>query len=74
MAVIASLGKEELDKMCQEMSDCIENNTFDEENFIQAVSNWDLKIIKAANVCAIIGKFFQNISRHCRSKSSNNLK
>ena len=30
MAVIASLGKEEFDKMCQEMNDCIENNTFDE--------------------------------------------
>ena len=50
MAVIASLGKEEFDKMCQEMSDCIENNTFDEEKIIQAVSNWDLKTIKAANV------------------------
>ena len=50
MAVIASLAKEELDKMCQEMSDCIENNTFDEEKFIHAVSNWDLEIIKAANV------------------------
>ena len=29
--MIANLGKEELDKMCQEMSDCIENNTFHEE-------------------------------------------
>ena len=50
MAVIASLGKEELDTMCQEMNDCIENNTFHEKQIIQAVSNWDLKIIKAANV------------------------
>ena len=49
MAVIASLGKEEFDKMCQEMSDCIENETFDEEKIIQAVSNWDLEIIEAAN-------------------------
>ena len=32
------------------MSDCIENDTFDEEKIIQAVSNWDLEIIKAANV------------------------
>ena len=50
MAVIASLDREEFDNMFQEISDCIENNTFDEEKFIQAVSNWDLKIIKAANV------------------------
>ena len=50
MAVIASLGKEELDKMCQEMSDCIENNTFSEEKNVQALSNWDVKIIKAASV------------------------
>ena len=70
MAVIASLGKEELDKMCQEMSDCIENNTFDEEKIIQAVSNWDLKIIKAANVPekyqeeGRMRDHWQNLSKH----------
>ena len=37
MAMIANLGNEELDKMCQEMSDCIENNTFDEVKIIQAL-------------------------------------
>ena len=50
MAVIVSLGKEELDKMCQEMIDCLDNNTYPEERFVQTLSNWDLKIIKAANV------------------------
>ena len=50
MAVIANLAKEEFDKMCQEMSNCIGNNTFHEDKFIQAVSNMDLEIIKAANV------------------------
>ena len=49
MAVNVSLGEEELDKMCQEMIGCLDNNTFLEERFIQTLSNWDLKIIKAAN-------------------------
>ena len=50
MAVNVSLGEEELDKMCQEMIGCLDNNTFSEERFIQTLSNWDLKIITAANV------------------------
>ena len=50
MAVNVSLGKEELDTLCQEMIDCLDNNTFSEEKNVQTLSNWDLKIIKAANV------------------------
>ena len=50
MAVNVSLGEEELDKMCQEMIGCLDNNTFSEEKIIQTLSNWDLKIITAANV------------------------
>ena len=50
MAVIASLGKEELDKMCQEMIDCLDNHTFSEEKIVKALSNWDPTIITAANV------------------------
>ena len=84
MAVIASLGKEEFDKMCQEMSDCIENNTFHEEKVIQAVSNMDLEIIKAANVPDTYQEEghmrdpWQHLSKHLRTlqnkKSSNNLR
>ena len=50
MAVIASLSIEELDEMCQEMIDCLDNNTFSEEKFVEVLSNWDLQIITAANV------------------------
>ena len=32
------------------MIDCLDNNTFSEEKNVQTLSNWDLKIIKAANV------------------------
>ena len=77
MAMIIRMGKEELDKTCQEIIDCFDEETFLEEKFVHLMSNCDLKIITAANVPENYKEeghmrehwhFFQNILRHCSTR------
>ena len=50
MTMIVRMTKEELDKMCQEIIDSFDEETFLADKFVHLMSNCDLKIITAANV------------------------
>ena len=75
--MIVRMAKEELDKMCQEIIDSFDEETFLADKFVHLMSNCDLKIITAANVPenykeeGHMRKHWQNkqnILRHCSTR------